>query len=142
MENTNDVTPADQRPLISGYLLRGMFPPPMAAVILRINMNVETANVTPGVPEDRLLQINNEKAKAPEVWPTSMWGLAANEQPQAAERTKDATTSAALQSLDQIAGFGGDPEKPKMTGYFYFLESEGEIRGSPQMRRIHTPVSL
>ncbi|KAJ6188617.1 hypothetical protein N7519_003525 [Penicillium mononematosum] len=95
-------------------------------------MNVETANVGPGVPEDRILQIHNEKAKAPEVWPTSMWGLAANEQPQAAERTKDATTSAALQSLDQIAGFGGDPEKPKMTGYFYFLDSEGEIRGSPQ----------
>jgi hypothetical protein len=109
----------------------------MAAVLLRINMNVETANVRPGVPEDRILQIHNEKAKAPEVWPTSMWGLAANEQPQAAERTKNATTSAALQSLDKIAGFGSDdPEKPKMTGYFYFLESEGEIRGSPQVRRI------
>jgi hypothetical protein len=41
-----------------------MFPPPMAAVLLRINMNVETANIRPGVPEDRLLQIirNNTAA--------------------------------------------------------------------------------
>lgn len=115
----------------------------MAAVLLRINMSVETANDRPKVPEDGILQIHDENAKASEVWPTSMWGLArANEQPQAAERTKDTTTPAALQSLDQTAGFGGDdPEKPRMTGYFDFLESEGEIRGSPPNAE-NTPVSL